>query len=191
MVPGCLNTQGSLCSNKDSLCPAPAIKEKECNGRSQNRAIHLLLLSWVHSWLTVGGHRTRLRGESQRAHLWRQMSPCHTALHLCIFPSLAGTLPCPSAVTLSVCFDICFSFFLSLYFDPSSHSHHVRLSVVQISYFHWRSFYTLYLPQQPSKCYPHGLVCFVSTSFHLYFSATFFKQSSFCLSWTLKAGSFS
>lgn len=42
---GCLHTQGSLCSAEDSICPAPTIREKECNGKSQNRAIHLLLLS--------------------------------------------------------------------------------------------------------------------------------------------------
>lgn len=36
------------------------------------------------------------------------------------------------------------------------------------------SFSALYLPRQPSKCYPHSLACFVSTSFHFSSGATFF-----------------
>lgn len=40
------------------------------------------------------------------------MSPCHTAPHLCIFLSMAGTLPCPSALfscnSLSVYICFCF-----------------------------------------------------------------------------------
>lgn len=103
------------------------------------------------------------------------MSPCHTALHLCIFLSLAGTLPCPSAVALSLCLHLFLLLSLSL-FQPVSHSqtsHHVQLSVFQIScYLPQKLSFSnlpprLYLPQQPPECCPHSLTCCVST-FHLY-----------------------
>lgn len=104
------------------------------------------------------------------------MSPCHTALHLCIFLSLAGTLPCPSAVTLSLCVYICFSLSIStrvLFSSPSS-CPSLCLSNQLLLTTEAFSFSTLYLPQQPSKCYPHSLACFVSTSFHFSSGTTFF-----------------
>lgn len=107
------------------------------------------------------------------------MSPCHTALHLCIFLSLAGTLPCPSAVTLSPVFTS-----VSPSFSPStstrvSHSTPSSCPAFCLSnqlLLTTEALFpsTLYLPQQPSKCYPHSLTCSVSTFFHFSSGATFF-----------------
>lgn len=101
------------------------------------------------------------------------MSPCHTAPHLCIFLSLAGTLPCPSALfscnLLSVY--ICFCF-LS-HSQPRHHVYllcllnHLLLKQKQSAFFP-----TLYLPQHPSECYPRGSGRSMSVPTSLHFFLT-------------------
>lgn len=74
------------------------------------------------------------------------MSPCHTALHVCIFLSVAGTLPCPSALILSL-FTSVSAFFLLCYFNQCLTLNPVIMSVsdFKISRCSNRSFHFLHI----------------------------------------------
>lgn len=118
------------------------------------------------------------------------MSPCHTALHLCIFLSLAGTLPCPSAVTLSLYVYICFWFLqfqprVSLWAPSSCPSFCLSNQILLTQKL---SFSTLHPLEQSSKCLQLSLFC-LCLSIFLPMPQYFFCQSSFSLSWTLEVGS--
>lgn len=138
MVQGCLNMQGSLCSEKTHSA------QHQLSGRRsvmvKVKTGPFICSCWAKCILgsQSGGIAPDCTTKAREPICGGKMSPCHTAQHLCIFLSLTGNLQSPSAVTLSLCLYICFPSFpfcISTHVSLSQAPHHLQLSVFQIIYY--------------------------------------------------------